>query len=62
MATGGGLADKGGDTKVRAPRAALTMADFEVERVLGAGSFAQVLQAKLKSTGESYALKIMDKR
>ena len=60
--SGDALQDKGGDTTVRAPRAALTMADFEVEKVLGAGSFAQVLQAKLKSSGESYALKIMDKR
>ena len=56
------LKDKGGDTAVRAPRANLTMADFEIEKVLGAGSFAQVLQARLKSTGVSYALKIMDKR
>lgn len=57
-----GLEDKGGDTKVRAPRAALSMADFEIEKVLGAGSFAQVLQAKLTRSGQTYALKIMDKR
>lgn len=58
-----GLEDKGGETKVvRAPRAALTMADFEIEKVLGSGSFAQVMQGKLLSTGVSYALKIMDKR
>jgi len=62
MAAPDGLEDKGGDTTVRAPRAALSIKDFEVEKVLGAGSFAQVLQAKLNRTGKSYALKIMDKR
>jgi len=47
---------------LRAPRAAYTIEDFDIEKVLGSGSFAEVVQAKLKKTGKSYALKMMDKR
>ena len=61
MAAPDGLEDKGGDTTVRAPRAALSIKDFRSREGLGAGSFAQVLQAKLNRTGKSCALKIMDK-
>ena len=58
----GALSDRKGEANIRAPRAALRMEDFEVEKVLGSGSFAQVIQGKLKDTGKSYALKVMDKR
>lgn len=44
---------------VRAPRAALSLADFDVLRELGEGSFSRVLLARLKESGEKYALKVM---
>lgn len=44
---------------VRAPRARLSLADFEVVGELGEGSFSRVALARLRETGEEYALKIM---
>lgn len=39
-----------------------TPSDFEFGRVLGEGSFGQVIEAVEKETGKKYAIKILDKR
>ena len=36
--------------------------DFVMLKTLGQGSFSQVYQARLKATGEEFALKVMDKQ
>lgn len=43
-------------------RADYTLADFELIRRLGDGSYSQVVLARHKGTGQEVALKIMDKR
>lgn len=42
-------------------RLALTLADFELLRRIGEGSYSYVVLAKHKDTGKEYALKIIDK-
>ncbi|GBG65097.1 hypothetical protein CBR_g49461 [Chara braunii] len=46
----------------RAPRLAVTAHDFAFGRLLGLGSYSKVVEATMKSTGEKYALKVMDKQ
>lgn len=48
-------------TSYRAPRVALTLADFDIVRRIGDGSYSEVLHALDKQTGRSYALKMVDK-
>lgn len=53
--------DREGDARFNAPRVALTLADFELVRRLGDGSFAQVVLARHKHSKKQYAIKIIDK-
>ncbi|CAL8470828.1 g10370 [Coccomyxa elongata] len=56
------VTDRGGDkVNYRAPRAQLSLSDFHLEKRLGEGSFAQVVQVQQKETGRRYALKVVDK-
>lgn len=45
----------------RVPRK-VTIKDFDVIRVIGAGSSAKVLQVRTKSTGKEYAMKVVTKK
>lgn len=45
----------------RAPRLDLSIEDFDVVGHLGDGSYAEVVLARLRKTGQEVALKIMDK-
>ncbi|KAK9842363.1 hypothetical protein WJX81_008610 [Elliptochloris bilobata] len=45
----------------RAPKLALSLADFDLIRRLGDGSFAQVVEVRHRATGRVYALKAVDK-
>lgn len=45
----------------RAPQEPFTAQDFIYGEILGSGSYSQVVKAKKKDTGVTYALKIMDK-
>jgi serine/threonine protein kinase len=49
-----------GEAGESAPRA-VSMADFDLLTVLGLGSFGRVMKVKEKSTGNIYAMKVMDK-
>ncbi|KAA6419937.1 MAG: 3-phosphoinositide dependent kinase-1 [Trebouxia sp. A1-2] len=53
--------DREGDARFNAPRVAFTLADFELVRRLGDGSFAQVVLARHKHSKKQYAIKIIDK-
>ncbi|BDA45583.1 probable 3-phosphoinositide-dependent protein kinase 1 at N-terminal half [Coccomyxa sp. Obi] len=56
------VTDRGGDkVNYRAPRAQLSLSDFHLEKRLGEGSFAQVVQVQQKETCRRYALKVVDK-
>ncbi|KAK9830445.1 hypothetical protein WJX72_011801 [[Myrmecia] bisecta] len=55
------LADREGNAGYKAPRAALSLGDFELVKRLGDGSYSQVVQARHKGSRKSYALKIVDK-
>lgn len=46
----------------RAPQEQFSIADFELGKIYGVGSYSKVIRAKKKDTGHVYALKIMDKR
>ncbi|KAK9904077.1 hypothetical protein WJX75_003895 [Coccomyxa subellipsoidea] len=50
-----------GQAQYRAPRVNLSLNDFNLEKRLGEGSFAQVVQVQQKETGRRYALKVVDK-
>lgn len=50
------------DEPTSSHRADYTLADFELMRRLGDGSYSQVVLARHKTTGQEVALKIMDKR
>ena len=39
----------------------LSLADFDIIRRIGEGSFAQVVHVRHKQTGKDFALKIVDK-
>lgn len=42
-------------------RASLTLADFDIIRRIGDGSFSEVMHVRDKRTGINYALKMVDK-
>ncbi|KAI7842103.1 hypothetical protein COHA_004297 [Chlorella ohadii] len=46
----------------RAPSLALSLADFELLRRIGDGSYSHVVLARHKATGKEYALKVVDKQ
>ena len=54
--------DREGDgDSYKAPRVELKMADFLVESHLGDGSFSSVVLARMKSSQQLYAIKIVNK-
>lgn len=48
-------------TSILIPRLNCTITDFEIYRRLGGGSCSTVIEAKQKSTGDKYAIKMVDK-
>ncbi len=42
-------------------RASLTLADFDIIRRIGDGSFSEVMHVRHKKSGTDYALKMVDK-
>lgn len=44
-----------------APRWSMSLNDFELLTVIGRGSYAKVVQAEHKKTGQIYAIKIVKK-
>ncbi len=46
---------------MHACRVALSLADFELLRRIGDGSYSQVVLARHRATGREFALKIIDK-
>ncbi|GAB4821386.1 hypothetical protein N2152v2_008432 [Parachlorella kessleri] len=49
--------DRGDDAQYRAPRASLSLADFELLKRIGDGSYSQVVLARHRASGKEYALK-----
>ena len=44
------------------PRLQVSLADFELLRRVGDGSFSHVVLAQHRATGQEYALKVVDKQ
>lgn len=53
--------DREGSSEYRAPRVAVSLADFDVIKQLGDGSFSEVFHVRRKMNGKEYALKMIDK-
>ncbi|EFN52977.1 hypothetical protein CHLNCDRAFT_36647 [Chlorella variabilis] len=50
------------DPEYKAPRMQLSLADFELLRRIGDGSYSHVVLARHRATGRDYALKVIDKQ
>ncbi|PSC73799.1 3-phosphoinositide-dependent kinase 1 [Micractinium conductrix] len=56
-----GAGEPASEAEPKAPRMQVALADFELLRRIGDGSYSHVVLARHRSTGREYALKVIDK-